>query len=246
MTPYELLGRFPDRTRPFVTHYAGANARVELSVATVSNAVAKAAGLLRDGLGLAPGATVSIDLPRHWQLPVWTLAALTVGARCGRGLPGVVDVRLVGPDRLAALRSGQDPAADEVLVSSCDAFGMPVPGGPPAGALDLGVEVRAHPDVFTPEPAAAARAVLLGPRGALPWPVLRDAGAPAGAGPGQRFWVDEATADAELLEAGAVVPLLAWGSVVLVTGLTAGEADRIRLVEGVQPPGPVQDDASRD
>ena len=246
MTPYELLVRFPDRSRPFVTHYDGPDARVELSVASVANGVAKAAGLLRDGLGLPPGATVSLDLPRHWQLTVWTLAALSAGARVGRGLAGDVDVRVIGPAGLAAQQAGADPRADEVLASSCDPFGLPVRGGLPAGVLDVGVEARAHPDVFAPEPAAAASATLLDERGERPWPALRQAGPPPGVRTGQRLWVDEGTPEGGLLGAVAIVPLLAGGSVVLATGLGAADAERIRRVEGVQPPGGVGDDSSRD
>jgi len=235
VTPYELLGRFPDRTRPFITAYDGPDLRVELSVASAANAVAKAAGLLRDDLGLEPGATVSLDLPRHWQLPVWTLAALTVGARCGRSLPGTVDVRLLGPAALDRLAAGEDPGAHEVLVASCDAFGMPVPSGVPRGVLDVGVEVRSQPDVFGPDPAAPGAAGLVGPTGRRPWTELLAAGPPRGLLPGQRLWVGATTPEAGLLEACAIVPLLLRGSVVLGAGLTDGQAARIRQVEAVQP-----------
>jgi len=165
-TPYDLLGGYPDRTRPLVTHYDGADSRIELSVASVANAVAKAASMLRDGLGLPPGAVVSIDLPRHWQLPVWVLAALSAGATVGRdlaaggSLAAPVDVRIVGPQGLAAIVGGADPGADEVLACSCDAFGLPVPGGVPAGVIDVGLEVRAHPDQFSAEPDAGRTAAL--------------------------------------------------------------------------------------
>jgi uncharacterized protein (TIGR03089 family) len=238
-TPYDLLGRFPDGSRPFVTHYAGPDARVELSVATTRNAVAKAAGLLRDGLGAPPGAVVSIDLPRHWQLPVWVLAALSAGAACGRELAGPVDIRVVGPDGLARLAAGADPRADEVVACACDTFGLPVPGGVPAGVLDAGVEVRAHPDRYAPEPAAAGRAALLHPGRAVPWADVvgaseGGAAAPDAHGdPGARTWVDETIPDADLVEAVAIGPLLRRGSVVIAKGLAAEQAARIRGLEGV-------------
>jgi uncharacterized protein (TIGR03089 family) len=233
-TPYALLVGLPDRSRPLITHYAGPIARVELSVASVANAVAKAAGLLRDGVGLAPGALVSLDLPRHWQLPVWTMAALSVGCRCGRDLPGPVAVRVIGIDRLAASPAAPDLfaalAADDVLVSSCDAFGAPIPGGVAPGALDIGVEVRGYPDAFTPEPGAAQAASVRTPAGDVAWLDLLEAGPAA---TGSRLWVDEATAEGELLVGTAVKPLLTGGSVVIATGLDRAQAERIRAAERV-------------
>ena len=235
VSPYGLLEAYPDRTRPLVTHYDGPVSRVELSVATVANAVAKAASMLRDGLGLPPGAVVSVDLPRHWQLPVWVLAGLCVGATVGRDLTGrdlaaPVDVRIVGPLGLATIAAGADPDADEVLASSCDAFGLPVPGGVPAGVIDIGVEVRAHPDQFSPEPDAARMAALLVDGVPVPWAGFP--GAPV-TGPGTRLWVDEDTPDSVLLHAVAVQPLLSRGSVVIGTGLDPEQAARIRATESV-------------
>ena len=235
VSPYDLLGAYPDRTRPLVTHYDGPDSRIELSVATVANAVAKAASMLRDGLGLPPGAVVSVDLPRHWQLPVWVMAGLCVGATVGRDLTGrdlaaPVDVRIVGPRGLEAIAAGADPDADEVLASSCDAFGLPVPGAVPAGVIDIGVEVRAHPDQFSPEPDAARMAALLVDGVPVPWAGFP--GAP-GTGPGARLWVDEDTPDPVLLHAVAVQPLLSRGSVVIGTGLDPEQAARIRAIEYV-------------
>ena len=234
-TPYDLLGRYPDRTRPLVTHYEGPESRVELSVATVSNAVAKAASMLRDGLGLAPGSVVSIDLPRHWQLPVWVLAALSVGATVGREVRGLdparhVDVRIVGPRGLAAIAAGADPDADEVLACSCDAFGLPVPGGVPAGVIDVGVEVRAHPDQFSPEPDVGRLAALLVDGVPVHWADLPSARDPQA---GARLWVDEDTSEYVLLHAVAIQPLQSRGSVVLGIGLDAQQAARIWAMESV-------------
>lgn len=244
-TPYELLGRYPDRTRPWVTHYDGPDSRVELSVASVANAVAKASSLLRDGLGLPPGAVVSIDLPRHWQLPVWVLAALSVGATVARDTTGRdptgqdsagsvaggdVDVRIVGPRGLAAITAGAAAGADEILASACDAFGLPVPGGVPAGVIDLGVEVRAHPDQFSPEPSAGAAAALVVSGVRVPWTQVQSATTDQ---PGGRLWVDEDTTEATLLHAVAVEPLLLGGSVVIGTGLDPALATRVRALESV-------------
>jgi uncharacterized protein (TIGR03089 family) len=235
-TPYDLLGGYPDRTRPLVTHYDGADSRIELSVASVANAVAKAASMLRDGLGLPPGAVVSIDLPRHWQLPVWVMAALSVGATVGRDLAaGVspvapVDVRIVGPQGLAAILGGADPGADEVLACSCDAFGLPVAGGVPAGVIDVGLEVRAHPDQFSAEPDAGRTAALLVKGLLVRWAEVASIPGPQ---PGARLWVDEDTGESVLLHAVAIEPLLVRGSVVIGTGLEAERAARIRATESV-------------
>jgi uncharacterized protein (TIGR03089 family) len=229
-TPYDLLGLYRDRTRPFVTHYDGPDSRIELSVASVANAVAKASSMLRDGLGLAPGAVVSVDLPRHWQLPVWVLAALSVGATVGRDLEDRVDVRIVGPAGLARIADGADPGADEVLGCSCDAFGLPVPGGVPGGVIDVGVEVRAHPDQFSPEPDAARMAEVVIAGVAESWAQVQSGGDHE---PGARLWVDESTPEPRLLHSVAVQPLLARGSVVIATGLDVTQASRVRAVEVV-------------
>lgn len=225
-TPYDALGSYPDRTVPLVTFYDGAESRIELSVASVANAVAKAGSLLRDGLGVGPGAQVSIDLPRHWQLPVWVMAALSVGATVGRELPGPVDVRILGPQGLAALAAGHDPEADEVLGCSCDSFGLPVPGGVPPGVIDIGLEVRGYPDSFSPESTSVALIVTGGI--ARPWTDDPGAHAPER---GARLWVDEATPDAVLLRAVGTQPLLVAGSVVIGLGLAPDQAERIQTAE---------------
>ena len=232
-TPYDLLGTYRDRTRPLVTHYAGPESRIELSVASVANAVAKAASMLRDGLGLPPGAAVSVDLPRHWQLPVWVLAGLSVGATVGREMAGPVDVRIVGPQGLGELAGGAVPGADEVLASSCDAFGLPVPGGVPAGVIDIGIEVRAHPDQFSPEPHAGRAAALVVDGAPVAWTQAVLAGPDGELASGARLWVDDATSEGVLLWAVSVQPLLVRGSVVIGTALDAEQAARIRAVEAV-------------
>lgn len=233
MTPYGLLERYPDRTRPLVTFYAGTGSRIELSVASTANAVAKAGSMLRDGLGLAPGARISIDLPRHWQLPVWVMAALSVGAQVGRDLAGPVEVRIVGPAALESLAAGIDPGADEVLVCSCDAFGLPVPGGVPSGIIDIGLEVRGYPDSFSPEPGAAGSAALLVDGAPLPWAGLVPS---ANLAAGARLWVDEATGERDLIRSVAIDPLLVGGSVVIGVGLDQDQSAAIRATESAHRP----------
>lgn len=232
-TAYGLLTARPDQSQPLLTHYAGPGARVELSVATAANGVAKAAGLLRDGLGVGPGATVSVDLPLHWQLPVWLLAALSAGARCGRTLPGPVEVRVVGPEGIRAALAGADPGADDVLASACDAFGMPVRGPLPAGFLDIAVEARAHPDVYSPDGDAARSAVLVEDGGAAAWPSLAaGAGAVGRPATGPRRWLDDSTPTPDLLRA-CLAPVLDGGSLVIAAGLDREDTVRLRALERV-------------
>src|SRR3954452_11141926 len=79
-----LLRRAP--ARPLVTFYDDATGeRVELSVATYANWVAKTAGLLQDELGVDRGGVVLVDLPTHWLGPVWLGAAWRLGVA---GTPG--------------------------------------------------------------------------------------------------------------------------------------------------------------
>jgi uncharacterized protein (TIGR03089 family) len=240
-SPYELVTARRDASRPFVTSYDGADSCIELSAVTAGNAIAKAAGLLRDELGLEPGARVSVDLPVHWQLPVWVLAGLTTGLLVGRNEPDTVEGRIVGPEGLAAIAAGEDARADEVLACACDAFGMPLRGAVPAGVLDVSVAVRAHPDVFQPEPEALRESALLLPGGVqdeylTTWAEL--VGQSPLPKPGARTWVsaeDLASAglpERLLLRCAATDPVLRGGSVVLARNLSHEEAERLRAVQG--------------
>ena len=68
--------------RPLLTFYDHAtDERVELSVTTYANWVAKASGLLSDVADLERGMTLRIDLPPHWLSPVFLGAAWTIGLR---------------------------------------------------------------------------------------------------------------------------------------------------------------------
>ena len=243
-SPYELLAARADRSRPFVTSYDGPGRCIELSVVSTVNAIAKASGLLRDELGLAPGDRLSLDLPVHWQLPVWTLAGLTTGLVVGRELGDHVEARIVGPAGLSKLAQGAPWQADEVLGCACDAFGMPVAGGVPPGVLDVGIAVRAHPDAFQVERAAVAQAGLLMSEGPLSdRGVLLSWQAVLAAGPrddvGARTWISQEALSAAglpasaLLRRGAVDPVLCSGSVVLARGLSAADEARLRELQGI-------------
>ncbi|MBK3590271.1 TIGR03089 family protein, partial [Streptomyces sp. MBT57] len=57
-----------DPARPLVTFYDDATGeRVELSVATFANWVAKTANLLQSDLAAEPGDRLALLLPAHWQ-----------------------------------------------------------------------------------------------------------------------------------------------------------------------------------
>src|SRR3954465_1076748 len=88
-----LLGREP--ARPLVTFYDDASGeRVELSVTTYANWVAKTAGLFQDELDLTRADTVRIDLPTHWVGPVFLGAAWTLGLEV---TTGEADLVVCGP-----------------------------------------------------------------------------------------------------------------------------------------------------
>jgi hypothetical protein len=82
-TPSDLLAAelARDGARPFITAYDAASARVELSVATTANWVAKTAGYLVDEVGLEPGDIVAVEPTLHWLHAVVLLAGWAVGAR---------------------------------------------------------------------------------------------------------------------------------------------------------------------
>ena len=75
-----------EAARPFVTFYDHASdERIELSVTTYANWVAKTASLLAEELDLERGQSIRIDLPAHWLGPVFLGAAWTVGLVVDRG-----------------------------------------------------------------------------------------------------------------------------------------------------------------
>ncbi len=137
-----------DPGRPLVTYYdLGTGERVELSVTTYANWVAKAASLLAEEHGLERGATLRVDLPPHWLGPVFLGAAWTVGLAVALvdGGDGP-DAAVTGPDGLARWA----PYADRLPVLACALLPMGVRFAepPPPGVHDVGVEVWSQPDSF--------------------------------------------------------------------------------------------------
>ncbi|MFC7493859.1 MULTISPECIES: TIGR03089 family protein [unclassified Nocardioides] len=147
----DVLGRQLRREpgRPLVTFYDDATGeRVELSVTTYANWVAKVASLLTEEHDLERGQRLCVDLPPHWLGPVFLGAAWTVGlAVVGPDDTGI-DAVVCGPDSLATWAG----RADEVPVLACSLLplGVRFADPVPPGVHDVGVEVWSQPDAFTP------------------------------------------------------------------------------------------------
>ncbi|MBZ4319094.1 TIGR03089 family protein [Streptomyces huiliensis] len=148
-TPADLLrsALAADPSRPLVTFYDDATGeRVELSVATFANWVAKTANLLQGDLAAEPGDRLALLLPAHWQTAVWLLACSSVGvvAEMG-GDPAAADLVVSGPDRLEEARA----CSGERVALALRPLGGRFPQSP-EGFLDYAVEVPAQGDRFAP------------------------------------------------------------------------------------------------
>src|SRR5512144_1654173 len=149
----ELLNRGlqADAARPFVTFYDDRTGeRVELSVTTYGNWVAKTAGLVQDELGLERGDLLLLDLPTHWLGAVWLGAAWTGGqvVTTDAALADEAALVVCGPDGVEryADRAGSVP----VVALSLRPLGAPFADPLPTGVVDYGAVVLAQPDVFVP------------------------------------------------------------------------------------------------
>ncbi|MEV3990206.1 TIGR03089 family protein [Streptomyces sp. NPDC049837] len=161
-TPADLLvsALKADQARPLITYYDDATGeRVELSVATFANWVAKTANLIQDALSAEPGDRLALLLPAHWQTAVWLVACSSVGVVADLGGdPADADHVVAGPDRLD---DGLACSGGRVALSLAP-LGRRFPT-PPAGYDDYAVEVPSMADVFVPyapvDPAAPALTV---------------------------------------------------------------------------------------
>ncbi|MEU9969845.1 TIGR03089 family protein [Streptomyces malaysiensis] len=218
-TPADLLGSAldADPSRPFVTFYDDATGeRVELSVATFANWVAKTANLLQDDLAAAPGERCALLLPAHWQTAVWLVACSSVGVLVDiGGDPASADLVVSGPDTLEEAR---ECAGERVALSL-----QPLGGRfrqLPDGFADYAVEVPSQGDRFAPyspvdpdTPALAVGGVEL-----TSAEVVERAHADAagrGLGPGSRILSGLPYDIWEGLSYGLYAPLVSGGSVVL-------------------------------
>jgi len=144
-----------DGARPLLTFYdLDTGERVELSVASTENWVAKTANLLQDSLGVSAGARIHIDLPVHWQAVVWTLACWQSGCILVTGPGASPDVAVVR-HCAAAVADG-----DEVVALALAPMGARSVEPVPPGVLDYDAEVLGHGDRFVasdpPGPDSAA------------------------------------------------------------------------------------------
>jgi uncharacterized protein (TIGR03089 family) len=139
-----------DGSRPAVTFYDDATGeRVELSLVTYANWVAKTAGLLQDELGLDRGARILVDLPCHWLATVWLGAAWSVGAVVVTGAApdeGFIECVACGPGSVPHHRTHGEPVLAMSLLPMAARFRDPLP----AGVTDFGEVVWGQPDAFVP------------------------------------------------------------------------------------------------
>jgi uncharacterized protein (TIGR03089 family) len=204
--------------------------RVELSVASACNGVAKAAHALSavaDELGRAP--RVELRLPLHWQAVILGLGAWAAGAVLLIGNEVAVetaDVLVLGPDSTSH-PPGDLP--DTAWAARLHPFGLPFDPPPPYPLEDVSLVLRAQPDA--PPLDAGGLSAALDDAGDLTTASgLLDAGerlVMAGTVPLRVLTtLPLTTLDGWVIA--AVAPLAAGGSALLVRG-DSGAADLERL-----------------
>jgi uncharacterized protein (TIGR03089 family) len=222
-TPADLLrsALAADPARPFVTFYDDATGeRVELSVATFANWVAKTSNLLQGELAAGPGDRLALLLPAHWQSAVWLLACSSVGVVADVGGDAApADVVVSGPDTLDQARA----CGGERVALALRPLGGRFPE-PPAGFADYAVEVPAQGDRFAPyapvnpdAPALMIDGATL--TGAQLVERAREDAAALGLVQGSRLLSGRSYDTWDGLSAGLFAPLAAGASVVLCRNL---------------------------
>ncbi|WP_411089035.1 TIGR03089 family protein [Streptomyces sp. 061-3] len=228
-TPADLLrsALAADPARPMVTFYDDATGeRVELSVATFANWVAKTANLLQGDLAAEPGDRLALLLPAHWQSAVWLLACSSVGVVADvQGDPTAADLVVTGPDTLDAARA----CRGERIALALRPLGGRFPQ-PPEGFADYAVEVPSQGDRFAPyapvDPDAPALTVGgLGLTAAQLVARAREDAVELGLTPGSRLLTGRTYDSWDGLSAGLFAPLAAGGSVVLCRHLDQLDED---------------------
>jgi uncharacterized protein (TIGR03089 family) len=225
-----------DPGRPFLTWYdERTGERVELSVTTYANWVAKTASLLVDEHDLERGDVLLVDLPAHWLGPVFLgsawLAGLTVAFPSSDAEPDAV---VCGPDALESWAG----RADDVPVLACSLLPMGVRFTQPlpAGVHDVGVEVWSQPDAFTPyDPPTGADDALLLPGRRMTQDELWSSVAAGRSGTATGGARRRSTANPASPPGVAAImrPLVESGSLVLVAGADPARLDAIAEAERV-------------
>ncbi|GGO88107.1 TIGR03089 family protein [Wenjunlia tyrosinilytica] len=230
-TPDDLLqsALATDAARPLVTFYDDATGeRVELSVATFDNWVAKTANLLQDELSAEPGDRLALLLPVHWQTAVWLAASWRVGLVVAPGGdPAASDLVITGPDTLEEARA----CPGERVALALRPLGGRFPQ-PPRGFMDYAAEVSGQGDRFTPYSPVTADdpALLLGGQeltGAQVVERARGEAAKLGLERGSRVLTGLPMDSWEGLSAGLLAALAADASVVLCRNLDRLDADAL-------------------
>jgi uncharacterized protein (TIGR03089 family) len=225
--------------RPFLTWYDEASGeRVELSVATYANWVAKTASLLVDEHGLDRGDVLLVDLPVHWLGPVFLGAAWTAGLAVAfppadaevSTLPSAV---VCGPSGLADWAGH----AEDIPVLACSLLplGVRFTDPLPPGVHDVGVEVWSQPDAFTAYDPPEDDDVALADGPVTQAELFRSpaaAGSPGTATDGGRL-LSTANPASPPGVAALAQPLTTRGSLVLVTGAGPARLDAIAEAERV-------------
>ncbi len=221
MTPSTFPALLADQvsrsgSRPLVTFYDDLTSeRVELSVVTFANWVAKTAGVLQDEIGLERGDVVLLDLPTHWLSPVWLGACWTTGLTVTCDPEARSDLVVCGPQGIDRYAGPGTPTRPVVALSLLP-MGQRFRQAPPQGVIDFGAVVWGQPDAFVaydpPEAADTAwsgtsqqiQAQLLARAAAHPWGV-----------PGTRLLTDVRPCSEEGLLA-FLGPLMAGGGTIWV------------------------------
>ncbi|MFE3095968.1 TIGR03089 family protein [Streptomyces sp. NPDC059248] len=234
-TPADLLrsALTADPGRPLITFYDDATGeRVELSVATFANWVAKTSNLLQGDLAAEPGDRLALLLPAHWQSAVWLLACASVGVTVEiGGDPADADLVVSGPDTLEEARA----CGGERVALALRPLGGRFPQ-PPAGFADYAVEVPGQGDRFAPfspvDPAGPALVVGggAGETALTGAGLVERARADAdrlGLAPGSRLLTGASYGSWEGLSAGLYAPLAAGASVVLCRHLDQASDEQL-------------------
>ncbi len=138
-----------DPGAPVVTWYGPAGERAEMSAVTFATSVAKTAGVLLDEWEVPTDAVVRLDLPLHWQVPVWLAACDLAGLTVVWDLTAPADLVAHADPEVAATSGATFP----VLVSVTP-FGLQGAIPPPAPALDHARDAMGQPDAFAGDPAS--------------------------------------------------------------------------------------------